>query len=123
ASASTTIAFFPPSSSEHFLSSRPQISETARPTSTLPVKYTAATSPCRTSASPASSPNPNTTFTTPGGRPASSRASTNRSAQSGVSSAGLSTAVLPAMIAGNSFHDGMAMGKFHGVMHQTTPKG
>ena len=33
------------------------------------------------------------------------------------------TTVLPAMIAGKIFHDGIAIGKFHGVMQPTTPKG
>ncbi len=46
-----------------------------------------------------------------------------RSAVSGVSSAGLSTTVLPAASAGASFHDAIVSGKFHGVMSATTPSG
>ena len=42
---------------------------------------------------------------------------------SGVSSAGLITQVLPQTRAGNSFHDGMAMGKFQGVIMPQTPTG
>ncbi len=90
--------------------------------SALPVKKMATVPGWRTTASPASSL-PNTTLTTPGGSPASSRTSTKRSAQSGVSSAGLNTTVFPAITAGKIFHDGIATGKFHGVTHPTTPSG
>ena len=62
-------------------------------------------------------------FRTPGGSPASANTSTNRSAQAGVSWAGLKTTAFPAMIAGKIFQDGMAIGKFHGVTHPTTPNG
>ena len=40
-----------------------------------------------------------------------------------MSSAGFSTTVLPQMSAGASFHDGIAIGKFHGVIAPTTPTG
>ena len=40
-----------------------------------------------------------------------------------MSDAGLMTAVLPQMSAGNSFHPGIATGKFQGVMIPTTPIG
>ena len=43
--------------------------------------------------------------------------------ESGVSSAGLMTQVLPQTRAGNSFHEGMAMGKFHGAIMPHTPMG
>ena len=62
-------------------------------------------------------------FTTPAGIPASSSSSTKRSASSGVSSAGFSTTVLPHTSAGIIFHDGIAIGKFHGVIAPTTPIG
>ena len=39
----------------------------------------------------------------------------------GVSSLGLRITVLPAMSAGMTSEWGMAMGKFHGVMHAATP--
>ena len=48
--------------------------------------------------------------------PASSRILTKLSAESGVSVAGLKTTVLPQTSAGMIFHDGIAIGKFHGVM-------
>ena len=40
-----------------------------------------------------------------------------------MSSAGLITTVLPQISAGIIFHDGMAMGKFHGVINPFTPTG
>ena len=44
-------------------------------------------------------------------------------AESGVSVAGLKTTVLPQTSAGMIFHDGIAIGKFHGVMIAATPTG
>ena len=61
-------------------------------------------------ASPATRPVPVTTLTTPSGRPASVAASANISAVSGVSSAGLSTMVLPAAIAGRIFQAAICSG-------------
>ena len=46
-----------------------------------------------------------------------------RSALSGVSSAGFRTTVLPAARAGANPQPAMAMGKFHGTMIPTTPRG
>src|SRR4030095_1127261 len=71
---------------------------------------------------PTSAP-PVTRFTTPGGMPASSRILTKLIADSGVSVAGLNTTVLPHTSAGAIFHDGIAIGKFHGVMIEQTPSG
>ena len=96
---------------------------TATPVSREPVKVITGTSGCRTRASPASSPNPCTTLTTPAGTPASPSSSTNRDASSGVSSAGLRTTVFPQTRAGQSFQDGIAIGKFQGVIAPTTPTG
>ena len=62
-------------------------------------------------------------LTTPAGMPPSVSACTKFSVESGVSCAGLITAVLPATRAGKSFHDGIAMGKFHGVIMAQTPSG
>ena len=44
-------------------------------------------------------------------------------ASTGVSLAGFQITVLPQMSAGNIFHAGMAIGKFHGVIAATTPNG
>jgi hypothetical protein len=57
----------------------------------------------RTSASPITLPAPVTTFTTPGGTPASSTILASARAVSGVSSCGLRTMELPAMMAGATF--------------------
>ena len=73
--------------------------------------------------SPASGPNPVTRLATPGGTPASSRISNSRTAVSGVSSAGLTTTVLPQTRAGKSFQAGMSIGRFQGVTIPTTPTG
>ena len=48
---------------------------------------------------------------------------TTCTAHSGVSEAGLKRTVFPATSAGAIFHAGIAIGKFHGVMHATTPSG
>ena len=96
---------------------------TSRPTAVEPVKATLATSGCSTSRVPAVGPFPTTTWKTPSGRPASSASSTSRTAVNGVSSAGFTTMVLPVASAGPTFHEVMAIGKFHGTMAATTPSG
>src|ERR1700733_16062405 len=83
----------------------------------------ASTSGWATRGAPASGPNPVTILTTPSGNPASTSSSTRLMVDKGVSSAGLITQVLPQIRAGNSFHDGMAMGKFQGVIMPQTPTG
>ena len=55
--------------------------------------------------------------------PASSSTLTKLTAESGVNVAGLNTTVLPHTRAGTIFHDGIAIGKFHGVMIEHTPSG
>ena len=82
-----------------------------------------ATSGCSTSRRPHTLPGPATTLTTPSGIPAPVAISANRSAVSGVSSAGFSTTVLPAANAGASFHEAITSGKFHGTINPTTPSG
>ena len=62
-------------------------------------------------------------LTTPAGTPASARTLTKFIAESGVSSDGFKTTVLPHTRAGMIFHDGMAIGKFHGVIIEHTPIG
>ena len=59
----------------------------------------------------------------PSGRPASSRAFTRLTTDRGVSVAGLITTVLPRMRAGIIFQEGIAMGKFQGVMRPAMPTG
>src|SRR4051794_32095488 len=93
------------------------------PTGFDPVKETAFTAGCPMISSPASEPEPRMRLSTPGGRPASSNICTIRTAVAGVIVAGLKTTVLPATNAGESFHVGIATGKFQGVTHATTPSG
>ena len=94
-----------------------------RPTSVDPVNATLSTSGLRTSSSPTTDPGPGTTFTTPGGIPASRHSSPSLSVDSGASSAGLITTVLPAAMAGAIFHAAICMAKFHGVIAAHTPIG
>ena len=64
-----------------------------------------------------------TRFSTPLGRPASSRILTSISIDSGVSCAGLTTIVQPAAIAGPTLRVPIASGKFHGVISRHGPTG
>ena len=93
-----------------------------RPTAVEPVNETTETRSSLVSNVPTSGP-PVTRFTTPGGSPASSSTSTKLMAESGVSDAGLKTTVLPQTSAGAIFHDGIAIGKFQGVMTEQMPIG
>ncbi len=95
----------------------------SRPVVVSPVKEMRSTPRCLTSASPASSPVPLTRLNTPSGRPASAKMPAHSEAESGVSSAGLSTTVQPAASAGASFQDSSMNGVFHGVMSPATPTG
>ena len=64
-----------------------------------------------------------TTFSTPSGRPASVRICASASVDSGVWSAGLSTMVQPAAMAGPILRVPIASGKFHGVISRQGPTG
>ena len=76
-----------------------------------------------TRGAPAPAPSPVTRLTTPAGRPASASVCTKLTAESGASSAGLSTTVLPQIRAGKIFHEGTAIGKFHAVISPHRPTG
>ena len=75
------------------------------------------------SSAPISVAAPVMTLNTPAGTPARSASSASASAENGVCEAGLSTTVQPAAIAGPALRVIIASGKFHGVMHATTPIG
>ncbi len=122
ASWKTTKGDFPPSSSETFLPVPAVAVRMMRPTSVDPVNAILSTSGWATSALPVR-PSPVMMFTTPGGSPASSQSSANRSAVREVNSAGLSTTVFPVAIAGAIFHASMRSGKFQGMIWPTTPTG
>src|SRR5215467_14019695 len=123
ASSSTIIGFLPPSSSEQCLKLFAAVVPMVFPTALDPVNEIARTSGCSSIGAPASPPNPLTLFTTPLGMPASLKVRTRLYVESGVSCAGLITHVLPQTSAGSSFHEGIAMGKFHGVIIPHTPTG
>src|SRR5688572_4388696 len=93
-----------------------------RPTPVDPVNDTTFTCSCVDRMVPTSGP-PVTRLTTPGGTPASSRTLTKLTADSGVSVAGLKTTVFPQTSAGAIFHDGIAIGKVHGVIVEATASG
>ena len=119
----TMIAFLPPSSRWTCLSPSAAASSTFTPVSREPVSEMTRTSGWRTSRSPTAPPPPCTMLTTPFGTPASVSSSTKRWPSAGVSVAGLNTTVLPATSAGAIFQDGIAIGKFHGVITPMTPMG
>src|SRR3954468_6621839 len=123
ASSSTIMGFLPPSSSEQCLKVLAAVVPTMRPTSEDPVREMARISGCSVSGVPTLDPNPVTTLTTPLGTPASVRARTKLNVDKGVSCAGLITQVLPQTSAGSSFQEGIAMGKFQGVIMPQTPRG
>ena len=80
-----------------------------------PVKPTFAIRLLEASGLPASTPNPCTTFTTPGGSKSSIN-SIKTHIEKGVCSAGFKTTALPAANAGASFHAAISMGKFQGII-------
>ena len=91
ASAKTTLADLPPSSSVTRLIVCAAPAAIPRPTSVEPVKAILATSGCSTRRWPQTLPGPATTLRTPSGSPASSAILSSSIAVSGVSSAGLRT--------------------------------
>lgn len=95
----------------------------ARPVMVPPVNDTMRTPGCFTSGTPALRLVPVTTFTMPGGSPASRQIRPRSSAGEDVTSDGFSTTALPAAIAGASFCASMVSGEFHGVIAATTPIG
>ena len=112
----------PPSSSESRLWLAAVAPRIARPTSVDPVNAILSTSGCFTNASPVE-PSPVTMLTTPAGISASWHSSANKSAVSGVNSAGFSTTVFPVASAGAIFHANISSGKFQGMICPTTPQG
>ena len=93
------------------------------PTSREPVNAIKRVLGCSTKPFPNVAPDPGQKLTTPGGRPASSRASKNLAAMVGESLDGLSTTVLPHTIDAAVMPHIIASGKFHGGMTAPTPRG
>ncbi len=123
ASAKTTLALLPPSSSVHRFTCSAQPAMICFPTAVDPVNATLRTSGCVTKRCPTTEPRPGMTVSTPSGSPASRASSPMRMAVRGVSSAGLRSTVLPAARAGAIPQAMIGMGKFHGTMMPTTPSG
>ena len=93
-----------------------------RPTGPLPVKAMVWTSRCATSAAPAD-PSPGSSEIAPAGTPASRSARTTTKPHPGDCSAGLRTTALPVARPADTIPMGIAIGKFHGAMTPTTPRG
>ena len=123
ASANTTFADLPPSSSETRVMLRAASAMIADPISVEPVNPTLETRGSVTSALPTLDPGPGRTDIVPSGSPASARISASRSSESGVSDAGLTTIVFPHARAGAIFHVAITSGKFQGVISAHTPTG
>ena len=94
------------------------------PTAVEPVKLTTSTSRCSTSGAPASTPEALHDIEHAGGQPGLLRdlARTARPC-AGVSSAALSTAALPQISAGNTFHATLAIGVLAAMISPATPQG
>ena len=123
ASAKTITGFLPPSSKWVRLRVGAPWEAIWDPVADSPTKAMALMAGCSVTARPAVSPMPCTTFSTPGGRPASVAISPSRCAVSGLHSAGLWTTVHPAASAGAIFHVLSMNGVFHGVITPTGPMG
>ena len=123
ASAKITFALLPPSSKVQRLTWSAQPFMIILPTAVDPVKQILRTPGWVTKRSPTTAPRPGMTVNTPSGSPASRPSSASRIAVSGVSSAGLSTTVLPAASAGANPQPAMGIGKFQGTITPTTPSG
>ena len=112
----------PHSSNSGLIVLSPVARSSARPVAVEPVKVSMSTAALRASNSPVR-PSPGSTFSTPGGSPASNASCPSSRAEAGESSEGLSTTVLPAASAGPIFKAALMTGKFQGVIAATTPRG
>ena len=121
ASAATTTGVALPSSRlTRFFAAR---SFSFQPTGPEPVNVSARTRSSSTRTSPISEAGPTSTFSHPGGKPASSASSARKSADSGVCDAGFSTTAQPAANAGASLCATRLSGKLNGLIAPTTPIG
>ena len=93
------------------------------PTGVEPVKVNFLTNLFEVISAPISLVFPVTILTSPFGKPALSAKITKAKADNGVAFAGLQTTAHPAASAGAIFLVNIAIGKFQGVMHATTPTG
>src|SRR5438309_876245 len=122
ASGITTMWFLAPPSACTRLPLTEPVAKTYFAIGVEPTKLTAATRGSVSSVSTASL-SPFTTFSTPGGAPASSISSARRMGQDGSFSEGLRMKVLPQAIATGNIHIGTIAGKLKGVIPAHTPSG
>src|SRR6266581_1988372 len=122
ASGITTMWFFAPPSACTRLPLTEPVAKTYFAIGVEPTKLTAATRGSVSSVSTASL-SPFTTFSTPGGAPASSISSARRMGQDGSFSEGLRMKLLPQAIATGNIHIGTIAGKLKGVIPAHTPSG
>ena len=94
-----------------------------QPTGPEPVNVMSATRSSSTRTSPMSPDGPTSTFSQPGGSPASCSSSARKSAESGVCDAGLRTTAQPAASAGAILCATRLSGKLNGLIAPTTPIG
>ena len=123
ASSKTMKGALPPSSRPTFFTVEAACRISSLPTSVEPVKPTKRTAGCEVMTPPIAVASPVMTLSTPAGMPARSASTASASAVSGVSRAGLTTAVQPAASAGATLRVIIAAGKFQGVIAATTPIG
>ena len=126
ASASTTNGSEPPSSSTLFFSAAPAAAATNAPARSEPVSVTAATRGSAISFALTSGTFAGPTsrlVNTPSGAPAAAKTSSSASAVPDTFGACLSSAVLPARIAGAAKRMTCQSGKFHGITAKITPIG
>ena len=124
ASSNTINGALPPSSSPTFLTVPAACRASIFPTSVEPVNVTMRTRGSVESTSPTATGSLQVMIlNTPFGTPARSASSAKANADNGVSSAGFTTTVHPAAMAGVTLRVIMALGKFHGVIAATTPIG
>ena len=88
-----------------------------------PVNETRSTRASSASGMPASGPRPWSTFSTPGGSPASRHSRPSQSADSGVCSDGFRMDPLPQKIDGNAFHATFGNGVLNEIRSAATPTG
>jgi hypothetical protein len=121
ASAQTMNASLPPSSSSTGIGRSAAAAITLRPVATEPVKNSMSTF-AFVSAAPVL-PSPCTISTTPAGSPSRWKKSAMTSPDSGVTSDGFKTTVLPPISAEITGNTDSWNGKFHGAMMPMTPRG
>src|SRR5436190_1155682 len=120
--ANTMLGDLPPSSNKTFFKPSAACPMIFLPTKSDPVNEIMSTASWVVRCSPAAT-SPVTTFSTPGGSPASSAISPSTNASSGVNGDGFSTTVFPIASAGTTFDRLRYSGKLNGVIAATTPIG